>query len=280
MRFSFRLGLSFALAAGLFSAGCGLVFLPPLGQHLDFTFRLAEALERGEKRLVATWIMEDGIDTRRRTLQISGALGRPEGERLPQRIDIVATVTDPATGRVRQRLRLTAEVRPEDRFRVSKKVRRDLEAGSQVEVTVEPVGDDLPAGTEIRLCLDLVAAKGDVRDFASCAAGAGPTTFQEIQTQILTPSCAIVGCHDTASAAAGLNLEDGQSFAALVDAPSSQIFRRLRVDPGKPDDSYLVQKLRGSSTIMGGRMPLGGPFLSDDQVSGVVEWVENGARAE
>ena len=56
------------------------------------------------------------------------------------------------------------------------------------------------------------------------------------------------------------------------------MFRLLRVDPGKPDDSYLVQKLRGSATINGGRMPLGGPFLSHDAIAGIVEWIDNGAR--
>ncbi len=63
-----------------------------------------------------------------------------------------------------------------------------------------------------------------------------------------------------------------------MEVPASQIFLRLRVDPGKPDDSYLVQKLRGSSSINGGRMPLGAPPLAADEISGIVEWIENGAR--
>ncbi len=264
-------------ATALLATGCVLVFDPPTGQHLEAAFELSRTLARGERHLVAVWTLAEGVDTRRRFLQLSGSLARPEGGRLPREIDLVATVTEPPAERVRQRLRLSAAVTPEDRFRVSKKVRRDLSAGSRVEVTIEPVGDDLAAGTGVALCVDLVAKRRDLASFPSCAAGGGPTTFAAVQQRILTPKCALSGCHDPASAQAGLVLAAGSAYAALVGVPSSQAVLRLRVDPGRPDDSYLVQKLRGSSAISGGRMPLGGPFLSADEISGVVEWIGNGA---
>lgn len=269
--------LLLGVLAGALLAGCGLVFAPPFGQHLEFAFDLGRVLARGERHEVATWSFADTVDTRRRTLQLSGVLGRPAGALLPREVELVATVTEPPSTRVRQRLRLTATITPEDRFRVAKKIRRDLAAGSRIEVTVEPVGNDLPAGTRIELCVDLVERRGDLKDFVSCAARGAATTFPEIQQTIFSPSCATSGCHDAAAAAAGLVLADGEAYAALVGVPSSQIFLRLRVDPGKPDDSYLVQKIRGSSAINGGRMPLGGPFLSPSEIAGIVEWIENGA---
>ena len=265
-------------AAALLSTGCVLVFNPPLGQHFEVAFELDRALEGGEKHVVATWTLADAVDTRKRTLQLSGGFERPAGARLPREVRLVATVTEPPAGKVRQRIKLNADVRPEDRFRVSKRIRRDVAAGSTVEVTVEPVGDDLVAGTRVKLCFDLVQAKRDLDDFPSCAAGAGPTTFAAIQNEVLTPSCAGSNCHDTSTRSAGLDLSEGQAYDALVDVPSSQIFLRRLVAPGKPDDSYLVQKIRGSSSINGGRMPLGGAPLSADQISGIVEWIENGAR--
>ena len=271
----FRIPVLLLIAA--LSAGCVLVFNPPLGQHFEIAFELSRTLERGDKHVVANWTLVDTVDTRKRTVQLSGGFERQAGARLPREVRLVATVTEP-NGKVRQRLKLTADVRPEDRFRVSKKIRRDIASGSAIEVTVEPVGDDLPAGTGIRLCVDVVQAKGDLDDFVSCAAGDGPTTLTAIQDQIFTPSCAFSGCHDTASASAGLDLSAGQAYGALVDVPSSQIFLRLRVEPGRPDDSYLVQKIRGASSINGGRMPLGAPPLSADEIAGIVEWVENGAR--
>ena len=39
------------LAVCLLSAGCVLVFTPPLGQHLELSFELSRAFERGEKHL-------------------------------------------------------------------------------------------------------------------------------------------------------------------------------------------------------------------------------------
>ena len=265
------------LLTAALSGGCVLVFSPPLGQHFQVAFELSRTLSGGDKHVVATWTVPDSIDTRKRTLQLSGGFERPAGERLPREVRVVATVTE-TNGKVRQRVKLTADVRPEDRFRVSKKVRRDIAAGSTIEVTVEPVGDDLPAGTGIRLCVDLVQRKGDLTDFDSCAAGDGPTSFAAIQEEILTPACAFSGCHDTTSASAGLDLSPGQSYGNLVDVSSSQFFLRPRVDPGKPDDSYLVQKIRGSAIILGNRMPLGAPPLTSDEIAGIVEWVENGAR--
>lgn len=266
------------LAAALLSGGCVLVFTPPLGQHLELSFELTREFERGEKHLVATFDLPEAVDVRRHTIQLSGAFERPPGARLPREVQLVATVTEPPADKIRQRIRLTADVRPEDRFRVSKKIRRDLAAGSRVEVTIEPVGDALPAGTGIHLCVDVVDRRVDLEGFVSCAVGAGETSFAAIQTSILTPKCATAGCHDTATSSAGLPLGPGEAYDALVDVSSSQVFLRLRVDPGRPDASYLVQKIRGSSTINGGRMPLGGPFLSPDEISGIIEWIENGAR--
>ena len=219
-----RLGVFCALGAGFLTGGCALVFLPPFGQHLDLSFAIGEALARGESRVIAQFVAQEGIDARRHTLQLSGVLGRPEGEQLPREIQLTATVRDPDNGKVRQKIRLTAAVTPEDRFRVSKRIRRDIDPGSPVEVTAEPFGDDLPAGTRVRLCLDLVGSKGDLRDFVSCAADGAPTSFAEIQDELLTPSCATVGCHDTATAAAGLSLVAAESYDSLVRVPSSQVF--------------------------------------------------------
>ncbi len=51
----------------------------------------------------------------------------------------------------------------------------------------------------------------------------------------------------------------------------------LRVNPGEPDDSYLVQKIEGAPGIVGSQMPLGGPALSDQQIVLVRSWIESGA---
>ncbi len=268
------------LGISCLQTACAFVFSAPEGQLLDFDFVLEEELPPGEERLVTTFVPGQLVETRGRHLQISGALQRPRGTVLPRRLTLRATISDLASGREIQRLKIKLDVTAEDRFRGGKKIRKNLSKGTLLTVTVQPSGDSLPAGAEVRICADLVASRSDLRAFASCAAGDGPTTFATIQQEILTPTCALGGCHDAASAQAGLVLEAGRAYDELVAVPSTEIFLRPRVDPGDPDGSYLVQKIRGSSQIAGGRMPLGGPFLSEDRIAGVVEWIENGARRD
>ena len=66
------------------------------------------------------------------------------------------------------------------------------------------------------------------------------------------------------------------SFASLVNVQSLQPPDFLRVEPGNPDDSYLIQKLEGTATF-GGRMPAAGGFLDQSVVNQIREWIANGA---
>lgn len=104
----------------------------------------------------------------------------------------------------------------------------------------------------------------------------GPT-FDAIQANVFTPTCAISGCHAGAGAPEGLNLREGFSYALLVDVSSNQVPALLRVRPGDADNSYLVQKLEG--TAAGGRrMPLNGPpFLPQSTVDVIRQWINDGA---
>jgi len=66
------------------------------------------------------------------------------------------------------------------------------------------------------------------------------------------------------------------SHAMLVNVPSSEVPSILRVDPGNPDDSYLVQKIEGTASV-GEQMPLGGPVLPDEQIAAIRQWITDGA---
>ena len=52
-----------------------------------------------------------------------------------------------------------------------------------------------------------------------------------------------------------------------------------RVDPGYPEGSYLLKKLRGDSDILNSQMPLGS-VLSDEQIEMIREWIAGGAPIE
>ena len=103
-------------------------------------------------------------------------------------------------------------------------------------------------------------------------------TLQSIQTNIFSPICAQAGCHVGASAQQGLMLDSvDNSFQDLVGIASTEVPSLLRVDPGNPDNSYLVHKIEGRSTIVGAQMPLNQPALSSAQIDAIRTWIQNGA---
>ena len=102
-------------------------------------------------------------------------------------------------------------------------------------------------------------------------------TFDDIQANVFTPSCANAGCHSGATAPQGLRLEAGQAFNNLVNVASNEVPSLLRVEPGNPDDSYLVQKIEGTAAV-GSRMPLGRPPLSQDLIDDIRQWISDGAN--
>jgi hypothetical protein len=63
----------------------------------------------------------------------------------------------------------------------------------------------------------------------------------------------------------------------LVNVPSTEVPSLMRIEPGNPDESYLVQKIEGTASV-GGRMPLGGPELSDEAIAAIRQWITDGAR--
>jgi hypothetical protein len=149
----------------------------------------------------------------------------------------------------------------------------------------------MPVGTN-----NFLAAKGILLAtvtlaMAACTAGDGagldqngqpiPTNpvatsdFQQIQDTIFTPIC--TACHIGANAPQGLRLDAANSYAMIVNVASSEVPGRMRLKPGHPDASYLVQKIQGTAA-QGVRMPANGPpYLARDQIDLVRRWVAAGA---
>ena len=99
--------------------------------------------------------------------------------------------------------------------------------------------------------------------------------FQEIQDTIFSPICA--GCHVGGGAPQGLRLDEGNSYAMLVNVASAEVPGTLRVNPGNPNASYLVQKIEGTAAV-GVRMPANGPpYLPQDRIDLVRRWISAGA---
>jgi len=107
---------------------------------------------------------------------------------------------------------------------------------------------------------------------------AGPLgpNFSQIQVNVFTPNCATTGCHFGAGAPQGLRLDAASSFALLVGVASTEESSVLRVDPGDPDNSYLVQKLEGTASS-GAQMPLNAPALAQATIDVIRQWISDGA---
>lgn len=105
-------------------------------------------------------------------------------------------------------------------------------------------------------------------------------TLENIQTNIFNTSCAVSGCHQEPNAPMGLDLSEGNAHDNLVNVPSEEVPDLLRVEPGAPDESYLVMKIEGAPGIVGNRMPRGRPPLSEEQIQLIRTWIAEGAPAE
>mgnify|MGYP006120081069 CR=1 FL=1 len=98
------------------------------------------------------------------------------------------------------------------------------------------------------------------------------TDIDDIQSAIFTPSCAVSGCHNGSIAP---NLSAGMAYARIVDVASGN-FGLDYIEPGDPDDSYLVRKV-DTGTISGGKMPPGAASLSQANIALLRDWVTDGA---
>jgi len=98
--------------------------------------------------------------------------------------------------------------------------------------------------------------------------------FQEIQDTVFSPICA--QCHIGTNAPQGLRLDAANSYAMLVNVASAEVPTLLRVNPGNPDQSYIVHKIQGSAAV-GGRMPLNQAALPQDRIDLIRSWIAAGA---
>jgi hypothetical protein len=140
-------------------------------------------------------------------------------------------------------------------------------------------------GDGVAIVGEMIAAVNAL--LAGCPAPPTPTetpaaTLDVIQATIFSPRCAIPTCHDAAVASGSLILTDAAtSYAALVDVDPTIDAARLagmkRVDPGHPDNSFLLSKLAGPPLGQGSRMPLTGEPLTDTEMALIRAWITAGA---
>jgi hypothetical protein len=68
------------------------------------------------------------------------------------------------------------------------------------------------------------------------------------------------------------------TYAYMVNRPALEDPAALRVEPGNPDASFLVDKLRDRNVST--QMPLGADPLSEDEIAAIEAWIQAGALRE
>ncbi len=114
----------------------------------------------------------------------------------------------------------------------------------------------------------------------TCAARQGIRSFKSVQ-RVFETSCALPSCHSTFARQGGLVLEsEDVSYKSLVNHPAEHpqaTAGLLRVKPGDPANSFLIQKLRGTGP--GDRMPqAAGDPLPDPIITMISDWIARGAK--
>lgn len=105
-----------------------------------------------------------------------------------------------------------------------------------------------------------------------------PVSFKTDIQPLLNTQC--VFCHVDGAENAGLNLGRRKSHASLMDASTQAPLKR--VEPGAPEKSYLINKLKGTQLGAGGNgnaMPMYDPPRPFDAVTlALIErWIREGA---
>ena len=120
------------------------------------------------------------------------------------------------------------------------------------------------------------------------------SSYDVIQDQIFTMSCAVSGCHSSTSDASyaqhGLVLSKNVSYENLIGKMSKNTaaatLKLQLVKPFDDDNSFLMHKIscsashHSSSVNFGSLMPLGGNYLTMGQVEFVKRWINAGAKKD
>jgi hypothetical protein len=272
-----------AILSGVFLfQGCAFDFSGENFQRLELFFKLTESLAEGEATLVHAWFFPTAVKIRKRWVRVSGSISDATEGSLPGRVTVTVRFSDVATGQQQSRVSIKVSIDEDGSFSARKKLAKNILADSLMEVTLEPEANDLMEGTALALCVDLVEKKKDLNTITDCSGsgdngGGGSVTLSQLQASLFTPTCAVAGCHNAASARAELVLTAGNTFGETVNVASTQRPQFDIIEPGDPESSYMVKKLRGDGDINGARMPDGGPFLSAEQMAELISWINSGA---
>lgn len=109
---------------------------------------------------------------------------------------------------------------------------------------------------------------------AGICAGPALDFTSDVYPIFAAAGCGNSNCHGGSDPARGLNLSTATlAQSLLVNVAADECGDRLRVAPGAPANSYLINKLMGVDMCAGERMPRGGTPLSTAQIDTIRTWI-------
>ena len=107
------------------------------------------------------------------------------------------------------------------------------------------------------------------------------STYHEIQDYIFDKSCANSACHAAPASASQLNLTYGLSYQDLVGRVPQNVAAAAAgmklIDPGNPENSFLLTKLMDPTPEQGARMPFNAGTLHPGKIEAIRAWIAAGA---
>ena len=107
---------------------------------------------------------------------------------------------------------------------------------------------------------------------AFALAQTGPPVPEPVQ-KIFHRSCGVVGCHQGRFPKMALNLETPEGTAGTIGASSTERPELKLVEPGDPEKSYILLKIRGDRSVSGSRMPKSRDPLRPEEIQAVRDWI-------
>lgn len=172
--FHIRSRLSVAVLCVGILAFTGNCTLGPL-QALLFHFTIDDTIAAGANDEMHKAFYPIGITLKKYYVRISGHLDT-KGAAPPSRVTVTIEGEDQETGKKNQKISLKLSIKADGTFTATKKIKKNIPAGTIQTISASPSGEDIPAGSEIWTCIDIAKKKGDLAPASDCNGGSTGAT--------------------------------------------------------------------------------------------------------
>jgi hypothetical protein len=154
-----------------------------------------------------------------------------------------------------------------------------VEPGVQPAVSPQGTADVEPGGTSENS--SSVAPSPSVAPASEVSPSAGVSAeCADVPTRILQGKCAGPSCHGSPGMPTQFfsDIASSTDPGHLLNVPAKAPCQsKMLIDGDNPADSAILSAVQAADHCSGGQMPSGGPYLTDDEIRCLTEWVNAAA---